>query len=351
MRVAPRGTKTYNSGMKRFLLLITAAILITAIACGCAAAKDTQVSGEYFALDTICTQQVAGGSAQTAADEVSAMLIRVTIEMSMNEGSDLYAVNTAAPRGAQVSPETADALQKALSLASLTGGMFNPAIGPVSSLWDISGNPRVPSVDELAEAVKRVDYTGVTIDGTTAKLARQGMMLDLGGIGKGFAADLAAQIYKKHGVKTALLNLGGNIYAYGEKADGSDYRIGLRDPSGRENDYFAVVYVHNTSVVTSGVYERCFESGGVTYHHLFDPKTGYPVENGLTAVTVVCQSSTKADALSTALFVMGLDDGIEFAQSLDDAEAVFVTKDNKVYVTDGLKGSIEITNENFVLQS
>ena len=333
--------------MKKILLCVLAAALLLT-ACSNNVSK---VSGEYYALDTICTQQVTGGDAQAAADEVSAMLARITTEMSMNEGSDLFAVNFAAPQGAQVSPESASLLQTALSLATLTSGVFDPTIGPVSSLWDISGTPRVPSAEELASAVPLVDYTGVTIEGTTVTLAKQGMMLDFGGIGKGYAADLAAQIYEKHGVQTALLNLGGNIFAYGTKADGSDYRIGLRDPDGADNDYFAIVSVQNSSVVTSGVYERYFESNGVTYHHLFNPETGYPTDNGLAAVTVVCESSTKADALSTALFVMGLEDGLAFAELQDDVEAAFITTDKKVYITDGLKGSIEITDENYILQS
>ncbi len=350
--LAPHGVKNYNSSMKRIFLLIVITALMALSVCGCrSAVKAQQASGEYFALDTICTQQVTGGEAQTAADEVSAMLVRITNEMSMNKGSDLFEVNTAAPQDARVSCETADVLQTALSLAALTNGAFDPTIGPVSSLWDISGNPRVPSKEELDKAVKLVDYAGIALDSTTVTLARKGMMLDLGGIGKGYAADLAVRIYKKYGVQSALLNLGGNIYAYGSKTDGSDYRIGLRNPSGSENDYYAVIPASDTSIVTSGTYERFFESGGVTYHHLFDPQTGYPANNGLAAVTVVCESSTKADALSTALFVMGLDDGLKFAQALDDIEAVFVTQDNQVYVTDGLKESIEITNESFILQS
>jgi thiamine biosynthesis lipoprotein len=351
LRLAPCAAKNYNNSMKRFLLLAAAAVLLCAIACSCSSGGETpQASGEYYALDTICSQQATGGDARAAVSEVAAMLARITNEMSMNEGSDLFAVNSAAPRGAQVSKETASLLQTALSLASLTDGAFDPTIGAVSSLWDISGDPRVPAADELAAAVKRVGYTGIAIDGTTVTLAQPGMMLDLGGIGKGYAADLAAAIYQKHGVKSALLNLGGNILVYGAKSDGSDFRIGLRDPYGSENDYFAVISAHDTSVVTSGVYERFFVSGGIAYHHLFDPETGYPVNNGLAAVTVVCQSSTKADALSTALFVMGLKDGLKLAETLEDIEAVFVTEDKEVFVTDGLKGSIGITNENFILQ-
>ena len=338
----------YNSSMKRIWLpAAAAALLAAAVLGGCTA----QASGEYFALDTICTQQAEGGGAQAAADEVAAMLTRVSNEMSMNPGSDLYAVNAAAPQGAQVSEETADALREALSLAALTDGAFDPTIGAASSLWDISGDPRVPAAQELAAAVKLVGYTGVTMDGMTVTLAKAGMMLDFSGIGKGYAADLAIEIYEKYGVQRALLDLGGNIVVYGTKADGSDFRIGLRDPYGTVNDYFAVVSVRDASIVTSGVYERNFESGGVTYHHLLNPETGYPVENGLLAVTVVCQSSTKADALSTALFVTGLEDGLKLADMLDGVEAVFVTEDREVTVTDGLKEKFEIANESYTLQS
>jgi len=333
--------------MKRIILCLAAAALLFAGGC-----TDTaEASGEYYALDTICTQRVVGGDAQAAAREVSAMLTRVTNEMSMEEGSDLYAVNSAASKSAEVSAETADALALALQFAALTDGAFDPTIGPVSSLWDISGDPRVPSEEELATAVPLVDYTGVTLDGATVTLSQAGMMLDLGAIGKGYAADLAAAIYEKHGVQSALLNLGGNICAYGAKTDGGDFRIGLRDPYGADNDSFAVIPVSHTSVVTSGVYERYFEQDGVTYHHLFDPRTGYPVNNGLAAVTVVCASSAKADALSTALFVMGLEDGLAFAQGLEDVEAVFVTADREVYATDGIRKIIEITNESYILQS
>jgi len=347
LRVARSALLHYNVIMKKgWLCFIAAAMLLSA----CSDSVST-VSGEYYALDTICTQQVTGGDARAAADEVGDMLSRITQEMSMNEGSDLYAVNSAAPHGADVSEETAGLLQTALALAAETNGAFDPTIGPVSSLWDISGNPRVPSEDELAAAVSLVDYTGVTVGGTTVTLAQPGMMIDLGGIGKGYAADLAAQIYEKYGVQTALLSLGGNIYAYGANTDGNGYRIGLRDPYGTDNDYFAIVSLKNTSVVTSGVYERCFESGGVTYHHLFDPETGCPVSNGLVAVTVVCESSTTADALSTALFVMGLEDGLKFAEALPGVEAAFITEDREVFVTDGLKGIIEITNESYILQS
>ena len=338
---------TIIRAMKRWITaLITAGMLIALPGCG---ASETTYTRESYALDTICTQTVTGGDAENAMDAVDAMLWRVTNVMSMNEGADIYAVNAAAPDAVTVGDETAALVQTALSIAAQTDGAFDPTIGAVSALWDITGDPRVPGGDEIAAALALVDYTGVMVSGSDIALAQSGMMLDLGGIAKGYAADEAIKIYEEYGVQTALLNLGGNIYAYGTKPDGSGYRIGLRDPNGSAGSYAAVVSVSDTSVVTSGVYERYFEQDGQGYHHIFDPDTGYPVDNGLLAVTVVCESSTLADALSTALFVMGPEDGSAAAEQMDGVEAVFFTDDARVLATGGIIDRIEITNEAYTL--
>ena len=326
--------------------MLTAATALLIGACAPA-----EKASETFALDTICTQQVTGRNADAAINDVNQMLTRISKELSTNEGSYIYAVNQGAPQGVAVSDEAAQLVSDALSFAADTNGAFDPAIGALSSLWNISENPRVPSEDEIAAALPLVNFRDVTVDGSTVTLNKSGIQLDLGGIGKGYAADLAVQIYKKYGISNAILNLGGNVYVYGDKEDGSDYRIGLRDPLGSENDYAAIIPAKNTSVVTSGVYERFFESGGKTYHHLLDPKTGYPADNGLLAVTVVCERSTEADALSTALFVMGLKDGLTYAENAQGVEAVFFTDDQGIYVTSGLEDIIEITNEAYTLKS
>lgn len=327
------------------------AIILTFIIILLSACARGPVSSESYALDTICRQTVYGANAQKAADEVNAMLAGITNTMSMNEGSYVYAVNEAAPKAAQVSQQAADVIAAAVEIAQETDGAFDPAIGAITTLWDISGSPRVPSPQEISEALALTDYKGVTIDGTNISLAKAGMKIDLGGIAKGYAADQAAGIYKKYGIESALADLGGNIFAYGKRPDGNDYRIGIRDPLGQEGETAAVLTVNDTSVVTSGVYERYFVEDGVTYHHIFDPKTGYPTDNGLVSVTIVCKNSMKADGLSTALFVMGLDKGLKFANAQDDMQAVFITKDRDVYVTDGLKESIEISNEAYTLKS
>lgn len=315
------------------------------------ACAPVEKTSEYFALDTICTQQVTGAKAEAAINAVNDMLTRITRELSINEGSYYYAINSNAPHPAEVSSEAAALVSDALRIADETAGAFDPTIGAVSTLWNISEEPRVPSADEIAAALPLINYRDVAVKGNTVTLQKSGMLLDLSGIAKGLAADLAIEIYKQYGIENAIVYLGGNVYVYGDKKDGSDFRVGLRNPMGTANDYVAVIPVRNTSVVTSGVYERNFESGGKTYHHLFDPKTGYPTDNALLAVTVVCESSTKADALSTALFVMGLEYGLAFAERTDGVEAVFFTDSQEIYVTGGLEAHIEITNEAYTLKS
>ncbi len=333
---------------KRSSVVPALTAVLSLLLCSCTPAEKTS---ETFALDTICTQQVIGINADAAVSEVNENLTRITRELSMNEGSYVYAANHSAPEPAAVSDEAARLIAEALRYADETDGAFDPAIGAISTLWDITGSPRVPSDDEIADALPFTDYHNVTVSGNAVTIAKKGTLLDLGGIAKGYAADLAVQIYQKYGVGSAILNLGGNVCVYGKKTDGSDFRIGLRDPLGAENEYAAIISVSNTSVVTSGVYERFFESGGKTYHHLFDPKTGRPADNGLLAVTVVCESSAKADALSTALFVMGLEKGLVFAEHEDGVEAVFITDDRYVYVTSGLEDNIRITDEAYTLKS
>ncbi len=307
-------------------------------------------TSEIFALDTVCTQQVYGSQSDSAIAEVNDMLNRISHEYAVG-GELIGSINSAAPAQVKISDEAAKLVRVSLAMANMTEGAFDPTIGPVSALWDISGEPKVPSPQNVKEAAKLVDYKNVSITGNNVALAKKGMGLDLGGIAKGFAADIAVQIYKKYGIKSALINLGGNIYALGNRADGQSWRIGIRDPNGKAGEYAAVVPVTNKSVVTSGSYERFFESGGKTYHHIFDPHTGYPAQTGIIAVTVISENSTMADALSTALFVMGIKDGIDLVERTDDVEAIFFTQANEVYVSKGLQNSIEITNETYTIKS
>jgi thiamine biosynthesis lipoprotein len=175
------------------------------------------------------------------------------------------------------------------------------------------------------------------------------MRLDLGGIAKGYACDKAVEILKNAGVKHGIIDMGGNVYAYGAKPDGSPWRVGVKSPFAGENGYFGALAVTGRAVVTSGVYERFFEQDGRFYHHIMDPKTGGPVRNGLVSVTIVGASATQADALSTACFVLGAERGLAALAATSDAEGVFVSEDLTVRVTPGLKNLFRITDDRFRL--
>ena len=177
------------------------------------------------------------------------------------------------------------------------------------------------------------------------------MGLDVGGIAKGYAADEVARILTEHGVEHALLDFGGNVVVVGTKVDGSDWRIGIQnpDPDASRGAFIGVLPATDLAIVTSGPYERYFIEDGVRYHHILDSTTGYPVWNGLQSVTIVNEASIRADALSTAVFSMGLVDGMSFVESHDGVEAIFIDEDDKVYVSSGLSSLFVLTDDNYRL--
>jgi len=254
-----------------------------------------------------------------------------------------------------------EVLETALRYAELSGGAFDPTVGPLVKLWGIGTEAqRIPADGEIAAALELVNYRDLIIDRVsgTAFLRREGMELDLGAIAKGYAADEAARIAKEGKVKRGIIDLGGNIFALGWRGEKelSPWRIGVQNPFSDRGESAGVLAVHDTSVVTSGVYERFFESGGALsgesakrYHHLLSTADGYPVDNGLLSVTIVTGRSIEADALSTAVFALGYEKGKALIDSIPNAEAVFVFADRSVRITEGLSGNFTLTNDEFTL--
>lgn len=177
------------------------------------------------------------------------------------------------------------------------------------------------------------------------------MKIDLGGIAKGYTADVITDILKENGVEHALVDLGGNIYALGNNPEGRPWKIGVQNPFDSRGKIVGYVPVENKSVVTSGIYERYIEKDGKKYHHILNPFTGYPYDNELAGITIISDKSIDGDALSTSVFSKGLEGGMKFIEKLPNIEAVFVTKDNKVYITSGLKNTFKLTNEEFKQQN
>ena len=233
----------------------------------------------------------------------------------------------------KVSDELYELISTAYDMTVLTGGAFNLAIGPLVELWDIGGlNARVPDSDEIESVLPLLDWNNIILDDNekTVYFAIPGMKIDLGGIGKGYAADKVVEYLKENGVEKALLNLGGNVYALGEKEKGTPWKVGIRKPEDESSEFFTVVEVSDESVVTSGGYERYFiDEDGRRYHHILDSRTGYPAESDILSVTIVDESSTLSDVLSTATFALGSVEGKALLESLG-VEGVFLLEDGSV---------------------
>ena len=174
--------------------------------------------------------------------------------------------------------------------------------------------------------------------------------MDLGAIAKGYTADEVKKVLLNNKINSALINLGGNVYAIGTNPDGDDWNIGIQNPLSTRGEYLGTISVTDKSIVTSGNYERFFIKDGIRYHHIFDPKTGYPAEEGLISTTIVSDKSIDGDALSTSTYILGLDKGIKLVESIKGVEAIFVTKDKKVYVTPGLKNNFKLTSKEFTYE-
>ncbi|HAW86630.1 MAG TPA: thiamine biosynthesis protein ApbE [Spirochaetaceae bacterium] len=296
---------------------------------------------------------LAGGdndSLRSAFERIQAI---ETMMSARQDGSSLMAVNRAAGREAvEVDPELYFVVEQALRYATLTGGRFDPTIDPLARLWDIQGGTeRIPAPDEIAAALDLVDSTAVTLNPVNHSifLTRGGMSLDLGAIAKGYAADAVATVLKAEGVEAAIIDLGGNIVVLGNKADGSPWRVGVKNPFNPGSAYLGILSLEGSgTMVTSGIYERFFIGpDGQHYHHIFNTADGYPVQNGLLSVTVLSQSSLDADALSTSLFALGLEAGLALAEELDEVEALFVDANHRLSATTGMRRLFTISDTAF----
>jgi thiamine biosynthesis lipoprotein len=286
---------------------------------------------------------------ERAGEDAAAVVFDVfrDVEREMNEwrpGSPLAAINEAAGREPVVVPEELFALiERGIEIGEMTGGAFDITWAALWGVWDFKADePRVPADQELEARLDLIDFHRVRIDEAagTVYLPEPGMKIGLGGIAKGYALDRAAEALRGAGVTSFLISAGGQVLVRGMRGD-RPWRVGIRDPRSTMKDYFAFLEVTDTSVSTSGDYERFFILDGVRYHHILDPRTGRPAR-GLLSATVICADATLADALSTAMMVMGRDRALALAESRDDVEAVLIDDAFQVHVTSGLEDRLTI---------
>lgn len=243
-----------------------------------------------------------------------------------------------------ISEDLASLLSQGLSITRESDGAFDIAIAPLTSLWDFTAeDPKVPDDAAIQKALPLCSSDGVTIDGQDITLPSDDIQFDVGAIAKGYIADRMKDLLVKKGVKSAIINLGGNVLCIGSKPDGTPFKVGIQKPFADRNETEAVMDITGKSVVSSGIYERCFKQGGKLYHHILNPQTGYPYDNGLISVTIISDQSVDGDALSTTCFALGLKDGLKFAEK-KGVQAVFITEDYELHYTDGFQDEINVTD-------
>lgn len=288
------------------------AVLLMMILLGGCTVREQTAQETVFAMDTVMDLRLWGEDAQKAIPFMKEEITVLENTWSATKQDSLVGRLNAG--GAVLSQDAHNFLQRAEALSQRTNGAFDPRLGGYIRAWGFYNEEyRVPTETELQQAPAQ---------------------WDLGGIVKGYAGDRLTEILDTLDIDRAILNLGGNVQTYGEKPDGSPWNIAIQNPDG--GDPVGTVSVTGTAaVVTSGDYQRFFEVDGVRYHHIIDPKTGYPADSGLSSVTVICRSGLTADALSTALYVMGLETGAEFWRQSDDFEAVFILQSGEIYATEG----------------
>lgn len=333
--------------MKKSVLALVLCFALLLTGCGSGKSRTPeQQSRVIFYFDTVITV-TAYTNNKKLMDKVEKECARYEALMSKTvEGSDVWNINHAEGKRVKVSDETRGLIEKALHYSEISGGIFDISIEPCVSLWDFTGEGmgKLPDEAALADAASRVDWTRIDIN-EEGVLLPQGMSIDLGAIAKGYISDRIADLLRENGVESAIVNLGGNVRTVGVKPDGSDWRIGIQDPEGiRDQSILGVVSINGSSVVTSGIYERGFTLDGVVYHHILDPDTGWSVQNELAGVSIVTEEACTADALSTTVFAMGLEEGTSFVEGLEGVDAIFVTREGNVTWTSGLEGSFALSN-------
>ena len=318
------------------LLRSVAFALIIAFAAasgGCAPRWNTAL-GYYF--DTFVSLQ--GRCKESVLQEALQECARYEALLSKNrQDSDVWRLNHAQGERVPVSEETRAILSMAQEVSEASHGWFDVTIAPASALWDFKAEaPALPEAAALAEAAALVDYTQVTIAPAGVRLG-EGQSIDLGGIAKGYVADALVSFLADRGVTDALVNIGGNVKALGQNERRGPWQVAIQDPAGQYGSGVGVVSLPSGySLVTSGVYERGFDLDGVRYHHILDPHTGYPIQNGVASVSILAQSSLLADALSTACFALGAEEGLALAAAYG-VEAFFILADGSTMYTEEME--------------
>ena len=309
-----------------------------------------KAKGTRVVLAGYTTETLGRDAIQSALGDALGEIRRIERLMTTwRQDSDVSRINAAAGKDpVKVSQETFDVIAKSLWISKLSEGTFDITFASMGKLWQFDENvsTTVPDAAELEAARKKIDYRKVKLDpdALTVQLAGEDTRINLGGIAKGYAIDKAAQILRDKGLTSFFAQAGGDLYVEGRKPDGAPWRVGVRDPRGPEDAFFALIGVENHAFSTAGDYERAFVADGKRYHHIIDPRTGYPA-TASRSVTIWAKDALTADAIDDAVFILGVEKGMALVDAIDDCGAVIVDADNKVHISPRLRGVIQILRE------
>lgn len=307
-----------------------------------------------FLMGTVVTLKIYDEGKEDVLEKAFDRIKYLAAHITVNEDekqSEVDEINRkAGVEPVKVSKDIYELIEAGEDYSIDTNGTFDISIGPLTNLWHIGfPDARKPEQSEIDAVLPLIDYKQVELNKQeqTVFLKNPGMQLDLGAIAKGFITDEVVEVLKANDVTTAIVDLGGNIYVLGNNPSGKDWTVGIQDPLSARGETVGKITEKNKSIVTSGIYERYLEVDGKTYHHLLNPDDGYPFNNDIAGVSIVSEKSVDGDGLSTSLFSKGIQGGLEFVEKYEGVEAIFISTDNKVYITSGLKGNFELTNDEF----
>ena len=339
------------------LILILIIVILSSLHLLITNKKEDKISSTYYNLGTIneiTLYNIKKEHGKRILKECESILIDIDHKTSCQRSySEISKINdNAGIDYVRVSDDTFKVIKEAIDFSKASNDTFDISIGPIIDFWGIgTDNAKVPTKEDIQSKLSLVNYKNILLDENThsVKLSKKNMKIDLGGIAKGYAADKIYAYLKEENLESALINLGGNIYALGTKSNNQPFSIGIQDPTKARGNSIGNIKISNKSVVTSGIYERYLEFNDKIYHHMLDPHTGYPFDNNLSSVTIVSDTSMICDALSTTTFGLGIEGGMKLIDDMDGVDAIFITKDKKVYLSKNLKGSFNLTDTSFTI--
>lgn len=334
---------------KLFVIIFLTAILISFNSCASEISKTPVITKTAFAMDTVCTIKIYDKNTDEKIVDDSFTYVH-DLENLLSRyvsTSDIAKINENAGKTyVKVDKRTLELLKECVYYSAQTDGAFDITLGSLIDLWDIeSGREYIPSKSEIENARKYIGYKNILIDeqNCSVKLAKKGVIIDLGAVAKGYISKMTKEYLIGKGIKSAIIDFGGNIVLIGKNYKGDNFAVGIQKPFNDRGEYFGAVQSDKCSMVSSGNYERYFTgTDGVVYHHIIDPKTGYPAQNGLAQVTIICDNATVADILSTGVYVMGESKGYDYIEKTENIGAVFVMSDNNIIMTENIKNSVNI---------